>query len=173
MKTYTILLWSVVPALIVGYFDSISPFEVDFSLLYFIPIAFACWYTDWRWGIGVAILCLGIWLAADRLSMYHYKNYFDLWWSIVTHAGKFGFVAVAVHRNKQYVNSIKNLTDRLQGKAEQIQQLRELLPVCGQCKKMRTDPQYRQQVEEYVFKYSVTEPAQNLCAECIEQQRPQ
>jgi hypothetical protein len=169
-KPSRILLWTILPALVVGYFDSITPFEMDFTLLYFVPIAAACWYAGLKGGVTLAVLSMGIWYAADKLSLYHYRNRFDLWWDIVTHAGKFGFVVVAVYRNKLYLNNLKRLKNEIEESVVHNARLRNLLPICFRCRTRRDDVQYWQQVEAYVGEQGENQPVNRDCPVCKEQQ---
>jgi DNA-binding response OmpR family regulator len=53
----------------------------------------------------------------------------------------------------------------------QVQQLRGLIPICAWCKKVRTDRDYWQQVEEYIGEHSEARFSHAICPECLERQQ--
>jgi sigma-B regulation protein RsbU (phosphoserine phosphatase) len=52
-----------------------------------------------------------------------------------------------------------------------VQRLRGLIPICAWCKKVRTDRDYWQQVEEYIIEHSEARFSHGICPDCLEQQR--
>jgi DNA-binding response OmpR family regulator len=52
----------------------------------------------------------------------------------------------------------------------QVHQLRGLIPICAWCKKVRTDRDYWQQVEEYIGEHSEARFSHGICPECLERQ---
>jgi PAS domain S-box-containing protein len=76
---------------------------------------------------------------------------------------------------------VRDLTERKRAEAERdriigelqealfrIKTLRGLIPICANCKKIRDDKGYWQQVETYVREHSEAEFSHGLCPECIE-----
>ncbi|HSY17167.1 MAG TPA: response regulator [Candidatus Acidoferrales bacterium] len=51
----------------------------------------------------------------------------------------------------------------------QIQQLRELLPMCGQCKRIRDDKNYWQQIEKYLSQHTEVKFSHSYCPECYDE----
>ncbi len=75
---------------------------------------------------------------------------------------------------------VRDLTERKRAEAEReriigelqealfrIKTLRGLIPICANCKKIRDDKGYWQQVETYVREHSEAEFSHGLCPECI------
>lgn len=56
---------------------------------------------------------------------------------------------------------------RLQKALDDIKQLKDLLPICSSCKKIRDDQGYWHNVEKYFSAHSNTEFSHSLCPECI------
>jgi len=52
----------------------------------------------------------------------------------------------------------------------QIRQLKELLPICMYCKRIRDDQDYWQQVESYIHTYTGSNFSHGICPECFSQQ---
>lgn len=55
---------------------------------------------------------------------------------------------------------------------EEVKTLRGIVPICGKCKRVRTDEGYWQQVEAYVSDHSYAEFSHGLCPECLEEYYP-
>ena len=62
---------------------------------------------------------------------------------------------------------------KLQDALNKINKLRQLLPICAKCKKVRNDDGYWEQIEEYITKHSDTAFSHGLCPECRDELYPQ
>jgi DNA-binding response OmpR family regulator len=51
---------------------------------------------------------------------------------------------------------------------QQIRQLKELIPICMYCKKVRDDSNYWQAVESYIAHHTVSNFSHGICPECFE-----
>ncbi len=56
---------------------------------------------------------------------------------------------------------------KLKGALNEIKTLSGLIPICANCKKIRDDKGYWQQVEQYVKKYSDAEFSHSICPDCV------
>lgn len=57
----------------------------------------------------------------------------------------------------------------LQASKNEIKVLRDLLPICAHCKKIRDEKGYWKQIEEYIEKHTDTQFSHSLCEECLEE----
>ncbi|THB74696.1 MAG: hypothetical protein D3926_21500 [Desulfobacteraceae bacterium] len=64
---------------------------------------------------------------------------------------------------KNYITS-----EKLKVSLSEVHQLSGLLPICAQCKKIRDDKGYWQQVETYIQNHSQAEFSHGLCPACLE-----
>ncbi len=64
---------------------------------------------------------------------------------------------------------IRELTDAL----NKVKTLRGLLPICSNCKKIRDDKGYWNQIEEYIKEYSDAEFSHSICPECAQKLYPE
>jgi hypothetical protein len=55
---------------------------------------------------------------------------------------------------------------------DQVKQLNQLLPICSNCRKVRNDSGYWQQIENYVADHSETEFTHSLCPDCVKKLYP-
>ena len=59
------------------------------------------------------------------------------------------------------------MNQKLTEAMEKVKLLQGLLPICAQCKKIRDDEGYWNQVEEYIEKHSEAEFTHSICRECM------
>ncbi len=69
-----------------------------------------------------------------------------------------------VQMQKQLAAKIEELSQAL----EQIKTLRGIVPICANCKKIRDDAGYWQQVEVYVRDHTEAEFSHGLCPDCMQ-----
>jgi hypothetical protein len=67
---------------------------------------------------------------------------------------------------------LEKTTKRLQGALDNIKTLEGLLPMCANCKNIRDDDGYWQQVEVYIRQHSKAEFSHSICPECAHQLYP-
>ena len=68
---------------------------------------------------------------------------------------------------------LKDQNRELQNALENVKQLRGLLPICCNCKKIRDDEGYWQQIESYIHKHSEAEFSHSICPECMAKLYPE
>ena len=67
--------------------------------------------------------------------------------------------------------AIQNLIEKKKAEQE-IQSLREILPLCSFCKKVRNDTGYWEQVETYIRKHTTTDISHSICPDCLREHYP-
>ncbi|MCB8968605.1 MAG: hypothetical protein H6660_17110 [Ardenticatenaceae bacterium] len=70
-------------------------------------------------------------------------------------------------------SSERELVQELQAALANIKQLKKLLPICAQCKKIRDDDGNWHQVEVYIREHVDTEFSHGLCPDCVQLLYPQ
>ncbi len=72
-----------------------------------------------------------------------------------------------------FIGSCIDVTERREAREalkraqeSEIEQLRELLPICAYCKKIRNDSNYWEQIESYISKHSKVLFSHGICPEC-------
>ena len=63
--------------------------------------------------------------------------------------------------------SLANKVDELESALLQVKQLKELLPICMFCKKIRDDNDYWHQIEAYLHKHTGTDFSHGICPDCF------
>ncbi len=59
----------------------------------------------------------------------------------------------------------------LQDALDQVRQLKELLPICAWCKRVRADEDYWQSIEEYLHDHAGTDFTHGICPHCVSEMR--
>jgi len=54
---------------------------------------------------------------------------------------------------------------------ENIRKLKQLLPICMYCKKVRDDSQYWQEIETYIHQHTGTDFSHGICPDCLDEVR--
>ena len=67
---------------------------------------------------------------------------------------------------------IEEMKGQLNAKADQIKELRGLLPICSGCKKIRDDQGYWNQIEAYIQEHSDAKFSHGICPDCAKRLYP-
>lgn len=73
------------------------------------------------------------------------------------------------HDEQERIKLIKHLQKAL----EEIETLRDLLPICASCKRIRDDSGYWQEVEEYFKQRSHLDFSHTMCPDCVQHIYPE
>jgi DNA-binding NtrC family response regulator len=73
-------------------------------------------------------------------------------------------------RTIRYAIERGQLVRELQDALDQIQKLQGLLPICGDCKKVRDDKGYWNEIEAYIHRHSSVRFSHGLCPKCAVRQ---
>ena len=78
-----------------------------------------------------------------------------------------------IERRKQLERERETLIKELQQALSEIKTLRGFLPICANCKKIRDDEGYWQQIEEYIQARSDARFSHSICPECTKKLYPE
>jgi len=78
-----------------------------------------------------------------------------------------------ITKRKKAEEERKKVVFELQNALAKIKTLRGLIPICANCKKIRNDEGYWQQVEIYVKDHSEAEFTHSVCPECMKKLYPE
>jgi phosphoserine phosphatase RsbU/P len=70
--------------------------------------------------------------------------------------------------NREELEIRLRVAERILGFATQVRQLKELLPICMYCKKIRDDQNYWKIIEEYIHQYTGSDFSHGICPDCYE-----
>lgn len=77
-------------------------------------------------------------------------------------------VARDVTAEKQAAEERELLLGQLQAALSEVRTLRDILPICSYCKKIRDDEDYWHTVESYVLRHTGTQFSHGVCPHCME-----
>jgi CheY-like chemotaxis protein len=87
-------------------------------------------------------------------------------YQLAMQAGVDDFLNKPLNR-EELVNRLR-VAERILSYATQIRQLKELLPICAYCKKVRDDQNYWQQIETYIHQHTGSDFSHSICPDCYE-----
>jgi len=105
------------------------------------------------------------------------KRFYDLYVSILhsphmEYAGRI-IVFREITRRRQMEMERESLITELQETLDQVKTLSGLLPICSNCKKIRDDTGYWQDLEAYINKHSDATFTHGICPECAKKLYPE
>ena len=162
-----VLLWVAVATAVLGLIDYATGYELDFFLFYFIgPITVAAFEIGLVASTVVAVLCATALTVADISNGHVYSSIFVAVLNTVVRLVAFLSLGWAVARMRTLLSRERLLSGKLQSALTQVKQLEGLLPICANCKKIRTEKGPWQQMEAYIEKHSEAQFTHGLCPDC-------
>lgn len=77
-------------------------------------------------------------------------------------------VARDVTESKQAEEASEQLVRELQAALAEVKTLREILPICSYCRKIRDDENYWHTVEDYISEHTASRFSHGICPSCME-----
>ena len=69
--------------------------------------------------------------------------------------------------SKQQEDEREHLVRELQAALAEVKTLREILPICSYCRKIRDDENYWHTVENYISRHTATRFSHSICPSCM------
>ena len=108
----------------------------------------------------------------DYSFFYKGENLLDLlFFDVPNHALYFRFVILFLFIVFGLI--VGNIISRLEEALKNVKTLTGFLPICANCKKIRDDEGYWQQIEEYIMDHSEADFTHGICNECVEKLYPE
>lgn len=80
---------------------------------------------------------------------------------------------VNITKRKEIETDRENLITKLQEALDHIKVLKGILPICANCKKIRKDDGYWQQIEGYIKEHSDADFSHSVCPDCLRELYPE
>jgi len=107
-KHYT-MVTCVIITLIIDYLDYSTGYELDFLVLYFIPISVSMWFVNKVFGMSIALLCVIVWFFADIYAEHQYSFWHVALWNVVIRCLSFFIIGFLLSRIKESLDREKQL----------------------------------------------------------------
>jgi PAS domain S-box-containing protein len=76
-----------------------------------------------------------------------------------------------ISQHKQLQVMLNEKIEQLESALAKVKHLEGIIPICMYCKKMRTDKEIWQQMEQYITEHSEASLSHGICPECLERAR--
>jgi hypothetical protein len=168
MSEKAVFMGAIISLLMVAVIDWATGLDIQFYMFYIIPIAITGMKCRPVITYVVAILCFFSWLFTDWLSGYQYTYLPVEIWNNMIRASIFFILGFATINLKELLGKERELSRNLAKSLLEIRQLKELLPICSYCKKIRDDEGHWQYLEGYISERVDTKFSHGVCPECLE-----
>lgn len=90
-------------------------------------------------------------------------------WNAAPDAARQGIYSVArdVTESKRAAEEREDMVRQLQTALEEVRTLRDILPICSYCRKVRDDENYWHTVEGYISQHTDTRFSHGICPSCL------
>ena len=164
---------SLVVLVVTGLADWFTGYRFNFYIFYFIPIAFAAWYAGKISTYAITVASAVSWFLCDLFTNPLRPEFVLSLWNILVTVASFVVLAFALSEFRREYLREKELNAKLIEAMAHIKLLRELLPICANCKKIRNDNGYWEQVETYFQENSDIAFTHSFCPECVRKLYPE
>ena len=152
--------------LLIGFADRMTGRDMNFFLFYFFPVSVAAWYVGIRTAVALSILSTLVWFVAIDFQNPAPHSPFVSVWNTGIRLGAFIFVAFAVFQIRLLLEQERAASAALRKALSEIKILKGILPICAQCKKIRSTEDSWVPMESYISKHSGAVFSHGFCPEC-------
>ena len=160
--------------LLIAFVDYVTSEEFSFAVFYLVPIALFIWAFDSKWATAIALISVVVWPLEHIVS--GDAKYFQslvVYWEAGIRLGFYAVFIVTFGAIKQYMTQLHEANDQLKQALSEVRQLRGLLPMCSNCKKIRDDANEWIVLEKYIQTHSDATVSHGLCPECAQKLYPE
>ena len=157
----------VIAFVVIAFADYVTAEEFSFAVFYLVPIAFFIWAFDSKWAAAIALASTVVWPSEHIVS--GDAKYFQslvVYWEAGIRLGFYAVFIVTFGAIKQYMTQLHEANDQLKQALSEVRQLRGLLPMCSNCKKIRDDANEWIVLEKYIQTHSDATVSHGMCPEC-------
>ncbi len=152
-------LYWIVLSIIVLVADYATGPDIEFPIVFVVPVILSSWYSGIKWGIILAFL-----LPAGRII----ERYF-LWEPTID----FSIILVNAVIRIGVLIGIAYMVNHVASLTREVKVLRGILPTCSACKKVRNLDGRWQQMETFISEHSDARFSHGICDECKKQLYPE
>ena len=152
--------------LLLGLVDWKTGFELNFFVFYVLPVWIGGWYLGLETAMAFAVLSALTWFGADVLSGHTYASHLYAVWNTMIRLVSFLTIGWSVFMMRQARDRERNAAESLRQALSEVKVLVTFIPICAQCKKIRTQEGVWQHLEVYLGEHSNSRFSHGYCPEC-------
>lgn len=151
--------------------DCLTAWYYIFDFFYLIPLSVMTIYMGKRAGYLMSLVCTMAWtiaLSVQGHPIWHRPEstlVIGLWNFLMRNFAQSSFVWLLAGLLEDAARQ-RILVSELQEALDHVNQLRNLIPICAWCKKVRNDAGYWEHVELYLQERDVATFTHGICPEC-------
>jgi len=153
-------------AILIGFVDLATGYELNFFVFYFLPIAIAAWFAGRGASVSIAVFSALVWFGADFLSGHVHASHFYAVWNTLVRLSAFLGIGWSMSLIRYLVDRERQAAQEQRRLLSEIQVLEAFLPICCQCKKIRDENDEWHQIESYIGAHTGTKFSHGYCPEC-------
>ena len=92
----------VILVLTIAVIDQLTGYDLHMGVLYLVPIAMVTWASGARWGIGVGVVAIAVWIMIFR-GEHHYSSNLYFYWDAAVLFVTFVIVIVLLARLREAI----------------------------------------------------------------------
>ena len=108
--------------IVVGFFDWLTGYELDFLLFYFLPITLGAWFIGLGASLTLAFVCAIVWAGADVLSGHEYSSYFYVVWNSLIRLISFLAIGWSVYKIRYLLDHEREIAEALRRARDELEQ---------------------------------------------------
>jgi hypothetical protein len=141
-------------------------YEMNFFVFYFLPVSAGAWFLGLGASIILSVFSALVWFGADALSGHLFSSHAHAVWNTIIRLVSFLAIGWSVYKMRHALEREHSSAQTLRQALSEIKVLEAFLPICAQCKKIRTPQGEWQQLETYISQHSNTQFSHSYCPEC-------
>lgn len=152
--------------------DCITAWYYIFDFFYLIPLSVATVYLGRRAGMLMSLICTAAWTVAlatqgHPVVRQHPDPTLLVWvWNFLMRMVVQSSFVWLLDRLIHDAERQRKLASELRAALDHVNQLRDLIPICAWCKRVRNDAGYWQHVDQYLQERDLATFTHGICPEC-------
>ena len=159
---------SIVFIFVIGYLDYVSGFKFSLFPLYLVPIAVISWNENKVITILSSLLASGIIAIKDTHNALIYNMGVYFYWDILVKVIVISLMCYTFLKIRRLMIEKDALNVKLSQSLAEIQELREMIPICAWCHSVRNDKGFYEKIETYLSKITGSKLTHGICPACTE-----
>ena len=165
--TMFVLGWLMFCLVAVG--DYVTTKDVNSSLFHLVPVAIFVWFIGRGWAWVFALASSLVWPSEHVVrGDFGYFRLFIPFWEMAVRIGFSGALIASLSTIKRYLDQLKVVNTDLSSALAEVRQLKGLLPICSECKKIRDDSKRWGPMEQYIQSHTDAQFSHGVCPECAQ-----